>query len=223
MIRPRIILVIASSIDGRIAIPSGAISNLGSLEDKKILNDSLSKVDATIFGSGTLKTHKSNFLVKNYTNTKDIRLSNKQPISIVAGNPNYFSYDWQFFKQPLRRWLLNSTKYPLKDKSNFEKEFFFKEDIFSILKLLKKEGVNSIALLGGAKLIYSFALENLIDEIKITVVPRIIGGEYSWIPAAKSNYIFKTHQKWKLVRSEELSSNEIFLHYSKLKSLDNNK
>ena len=108
-----------------------------------------------------------------------------------------------------------------KYKSKFEKEFFFKEDLFTILKLLKKEGVNSIALLGGAKLIYSFALENLIDEIKITVVPRIIGGEYSWIPTAESNCIFKKNQEWKLVRSKELSSNEIFLHYSKLKSLKN--
>ena len=52
---PRVIIVIASSLDGRIAFPSGGESHLGSEEDKKMLNQNLSMVDATIFGLGTLK------------------------------------------------------------------------------------------------------------------------------------------------------------------------
>ena len=51
MIIPRVIIVIASSLDGRIAFPGGGESHLGSDEDKKILNQNLSMVDATIFGS----------------------------------------------------------------------------------------------------------------------------------------------------------------------------
>ena len=51
---PRVIIVIASSLDGRIAFPGGGESHLGSEEDKKMLNQNLSKVDATIFGLGTL-------------------------------------------------------------------------------------------------------------------------------------------------------------------------
>ena len=51
---PRVIIVIASSLDGRIAFPGGGESHLGSEEDKKMLNQHLSMVDATIFGLGTL-------------------------------------------------------------------------------------------------------------------------------------------------------------------------
>ena len=51
---PRVIIVIASSLDGRIAFPGGGESHLGSEEDKKMLNQNLSMVDATIFGLGTL-------------------------------------------------------------------------------------------------------------------------------------------------------------------------
>jgi len=47
---PRVIIVIASSLDGRIAFPGGGESHLGSEEDKKMLNQNLSMVDATIFG-----------------------------------------------------------------------------------------------------------------------------------------------------------------------------
>ena len=79
MNQTKVELIIASSIDGRIAFPDGDATNFGSHEDKKILNECLSNLDATIFGSGTLKAHQSTFLVKenNY-------ISTKQPVSIVA-------------------------------------------------------------------------------------------------------------------------------------------
>ena len=215
MSRPKITLLIASSIDGRIAFPGGGESHLGSIEDKKILNNALSVVDATIFGSGTLKAHKSTFLVKNYSNDKILEKSS-QPISIVAGNPSHFSYDWKFFKQPIKRWLLNSNSIHLVNKENFEKEFLLKKNLKNILKLLYNEGLDSIALMGGTKLIYSFALENLIDEIKLTIVPKMIGGKYSWIPDSKENLIFNYKQEWRLLETKEFATNEIYLHYSKI-------
>ena len=52
MKKPEIILVIASSLDGRIAYPQGGETHLGSGYDKKLLNKSLTTVDATLFGSG---------------------------------------------------------------------------------------------------------------------------------------------------------------------------
>ena len=216
MSKPRIILVIASSIDGRIAFPDGGGSHLGTFEDKKILNNSLSEVDATLFGSGTLKAHQSNFLIKKFQAKNDIKISNKQPIAIVAGNPTKFSFDWKFFNQPIKRWLLNSNQEPFKDSSKFEKVFTLKNNMKDILELLQQEGLNSIALLGGSKLIYTFALEDLIDEIKITIVPKLIGGDYSWIPTSEKQSIFKSNQQWRLISSQELSTHEMFLHYSKI-------
>ena len=56
---PRVTIVIASSLDGRIAFPDGGESHLGSKEDRKMLDKNLSLVDATIFGLGTLKAHQS--------------------------------------------------------------------------------------------------------------------------------------------------------------------
>ena len=83
---PRVIIVIASSLDGRIAFPGGGESHLGSDEDKKILNQNLSMVDATIFGLGTLMAHQSTYLVKNLTDNDEVNISKSQPISIVASN-----------------------------------------------------------------------------------------------------------------------------------------
>jgi len=69
---PRVLIVIASSLDGRIAFPGGGESHLGSEEDKKMLNQNLSMVDATIFGFGTLIAHESTYLVKNLTDNNAV-------------------------------------------------------------------------------------------------------------------------------------------------------
>ena len=98
---PRVIIVIASSLDGRIAFPGGGESHLGSEEDKKMLNHNLSMVDATIFGSGTLRAHQSTYLIKNLNDNDELKISKSQPISIVASNSKKFNSNWKYFQQPL--------------------------------------------------------------------------------------------------------------------------
>ena len=216
MNKTRIILIIASSLDGRIAFPDGGPSHLGSLEDKKILNDSLSKVDATIFGSGTLKAHKSTYLIKNSLTKNNFKSKKNQPISIVAGDSNKFSGKWNYFAQPIKRWLISSsTERNDENKINFDKQFIFKESWRETLKVIYKEGIQTIGLLGGTKLITSFASENLIDEIKITIVPNIIGGKYSWISLYSNDLIYKLGNKWSIKNIKALDTNEIFVHYAK--------
>ena len=217
MTKPRLITVFASSLDGRIALPAGGESHLGSYEDKQILNKSLSKVDATIFGSGTLKAHKSTYLIKNKSKNGNFEISNKQPISIVVGEPKNFSFEWTYFKQPIERWLIGSEDDCTHNK-HFKKCIIFNKSWGNTLINLKKEGLNSIAILGGGKLIYSFFLENLIDEIQITIVPKIIGGKYTWIPPLDESKIFDLHQAWVIKSIESLSTNEVLINYIKKKA-----
>ena len=99
---PRVIIVIASSLDGRIAFPRGGESHLGSEEDKKMLNQHLSIVDATIFGLGTLIAHQSTYLIKNLNGNEEVTISKKQPISIVASNSKKFNSNWEYFRQQLK-------------------------------------------------------------------------------------------------------------------------
>jgi len=83
--------LLASSLDGRIAFPGGGESHLGSEEDKKMLNQNLSMVDATIFGLGTLIAHQSTYLIKNLNDNNEVNVSKRQPISIVASNSKKFN------------------------------------------------------------------------------------------------------------------------------------
>ena len=76
-------------------------------------------------------------------------------------------------------------------------------------------GIDRIAILGGGKLINSFVKEDLINEIKITIVPRIIGGKFTWIPPEQTNKIFSLKQFWNIKSIKELDKNEILIHYTR--------
>ncbi len=222
MKKPEIILVIASSLDGRIAFPQGGESHLGSKYDKKLLNESLTKVDATLFGSGTLKAHQSTFLIrtKHFLNNRK-EISVKQPISIIAGNSKNFSNSWRYFNQPVKRWLISSDRNIKDSKVNFDKILFYQNSWLHTLNILNKEGIKRIALLGGAKLIESFFKEDLIDEIKITICPKVIGGQYTWIPFKEKKDIFNFDNRWKIKMTKVYKTSEVFMHYTK-KSITNN-
>ena len=222
MKKPEIILIIATSLDGRIAFPQGGESHLGSEYDKKLLSKSLMKVDATLFGSGTLKAHQSTFLIKKKHFLKNRQeISVNQPISIVAGNSMNFEKSWSYFNQPIKRWLISSDENIKDSKVNFDKTFFYENSWLNTLNILKKEGIKRIALLGGAKLIESFFKEDLIDEIKITICPKIIGGQYTWIPFKEKNEIYNFKNRWKIKMTKVLKTSEIFIHFTK-KSIENN-
>ena len=216
MIIPRVIIVIASSLDGRIAFPGGGESHLGSEEDKKMLNQNLSMVDATMFGLGTLIAHQSTYLIKNLNDNNEVNISKSQPISIVASNSKNFNTNWKYFRQPIRRWLISSSKVDNSSNNEFEKEIFFEDSWKKTLISLKKRGINDLALLGGAKLINSFIKEDLITDIKITIIPLIIGGRYTWIPPEQTNEIFNLKRLWEIKSIKNLINNEIHVHYKKI-------
>ena len=213
---PRVTIVIASSLDGRIAFPEGGESHLGSEEDKRILNNNLSMVDATIFGLGTLKAHQSTYIIKNRCEGNEIKIAKNQPISIVASNSKKFNRNWKYFHQPIRRWLISSNKIDNVSNNQFEKQLFFENSWGKTLIPLKKQGINDLALLGGAKLIKSFMKEDLITDIKITIIPRIIGGKYTWIPPEQTNEIFNLKRLWEIKSIKNLMNNEIHVHYKKI-------
>ena len=215
MTKPSIILIIACSLDGRIALPMGGETHIGTSEDKKILNTALLDVDATLFGSGTLIAHQCTYLVKENLFSNNSTISDFQPISIVAGDHRKFSNKWKYFKQPISRWLINCNQTTYEKINGFDKQFLFRNSWKETFNFLYKEGINKIGLLGGSNLITSIAYENLIDEIKITIVPKLIGGKYLWIKDIFKSDNLYLQESWEIKSIKNLETNEIFIHYTK--------
>ena len=214
-------LVLASSIDGRIAYPEGGKTQLGKSGDRFVLEESLAWSDAILMGGQTLRDHQSICIIKNKSLIKK-RISlgkSEQPIALIASNKIKFPENWLFFKQPIQKWLIQSN-----DKNNsfilpngFDKKINLKITWRDSLNYLSSMGIRKIVLLGGANLISAFLIEEIIDELQITITPNLLGGDYCWVSSKlkKLNTKINKENSWTLKESKSLGNNELLIRYLK--------
>ena len=214
-------LVLASSIDGRIAYPEGGKTQLGQSGDRLVLEESLAWSDGILMGGQTLRDHQSICIIKNKSLLKQ-RISKgkaEQPVALIASNQINFPVDWLFFKQPIQRWLLHNQnkENELLLPNGFDKKINLKITWADSLEDLYQQGISKIVLLGGANLISNFILERLIDELQITITPHILGGDYCWVSSKVNNLNTMINQKnnWILKESQKLGNNEVLIRYYK--------
>jgi len=219
--KPWVKLVLASSIDGRIAYPEGGKTQLGQSGDRLVLEESIAWSDATLMGGQTLRDHRSICIIKNKSLIKQRIFEGKdeQPISLIASNQTDFPINWLFFKQPVQRWLLQQKIKKNEDQppNGFHKKLNLKLKWRDSLDDLNKKGISNIVLLGGANLISSFLKEDLINELQITITPHILGGSYCWV-SSKLKHInkkIKDSENWILKESKNLGNNEVLIRYFK--------
>ena len=209
-------LVIASSIDGRIAYPGGGKTQLGQEGDRLALEESLAWADGILMGGQTLRDHQSICIIKTESLIKQRILEgkNEQPISLIASNKANFSKNWPFFRQPVERWLLQKKTEESENQliDRFHKHINLKLKWSDSLKDLNHKGLSKIVLLGGAKLISNFLIEDLIDELQITITPHLVGGNYCWV-SANLNKIKNNNKSWFLKESKRLGNNELLIRY----------
>ena len=218
-------LVLASSIDGRIAYPEGGKTQLGKSGDRLVLEESLAWSDGILMGGQTLRDHQSICIIKNKSLLKQ-RISegkHEQPIALLASNQINFPVDWLFFKQPVQRWLLQNQdkKNELILPNGFDKKINLKITWRESLDDLYQKGIAKIVLLGGANLISKFIIENLIDELQITITPHLLGGDYCWVSPKLNdlNTIMNQNETWVLKESTKLGNNELLIRYYKKNEL----
>tara|TARA_B100000214_G_scaffold258136_1_gene190441 strand:- start:638 stop:1306 length:669 start_codon:yes stop_codon:yes gene_type:complete len=212
-------LVIASSIDGRIAYPEGGKTQLGKSGDRLVLEESLAWSDGILMGGQTLRDHKSICVIKNkkLIQKRIMEGKNEQPISLVASNQINFSTNWLFFKQPIQRWLLQNQNNETQVPNGFDKRINLKLKWSDSLNDLNQKGISKIVLLGGTNLISSFLIEDLINELQITITPYLLGGNYTWVSSKLNdiNAMMNFDNNWILKESKKLGNNELLIRYFK--------
>ncbi len=212
-------LVVASSIDGRIAYPEGGKTELGNSGDRLVLEESLAWSDGMLMGGQTLRDHQSICTIKNKNLLKQRTAigKNEQPIALIASNQIDFPVNWLFFKQPVRRWLLQKQdiKNEMRLPNGFDKKINLKFTWRESLNDLHQKGIANIVLLGGTNLISNFLLENLIDELHITITPHLLGGDYCWVSSKLRNLnkIINKKNIWILKENKRLDNNELLIRY----------
>ena len=218
---PWVRLVLALSLDGRLAFPDGGIKPIGGKSDRRFLEKSLAWADGALVGGGTIRAHCNTCLIHDEHLLKKRKEAGrpKQPITVVISRKNDFCQEWAFFNQPIQRWLIspneNLSQSSASPPAGYERQFFMRENWSSTLSQLSQAGLKRLVLLGGANLIGSFLQADQVNELQLTVTPRIIGGDYNWVPRNIQNLPKELSKSdaWHLKENQSIGDNELLLRY----------
>lgn len=90
----------------------------------------------------------------------------------------------------------------------------FSEDISQLSTFLKKKGAEHVFIDGGPLLLGSFFAQNLIDEVFLTIAPKIVGNEKDMTVTLVEGLLFPPEKiKKLLLLSSQTVGDEVFLRY----------
>ena len=177
--KPYIILSGAMSIDGKIASKSGD-SELSDEEDWKEVHKLRAQVDAIMVGKGTILKDNPKLHIKFHEHSGYYRIVVDSNLTIPLDS-NVISFQPETYPtvicatenvsfDQIKKYEENEIKVIQAGKSD-------KVDLRKLMPLLKNLDINTILLEGGGNLNWSFIHNDLVDEIRLTVAPLIIGGK----------------------------------------------
>lgn len=214
--RPLLRLVLAVSLDGRLAPPGGGAAQIGGPADRRVLEEALAWADAALVGAETLRRHGSTCLIRDVDLLERRRLEGRppQPLALAVSRSGRLPESLPFFRQPLERWLLAPV---LSGVSAGEPPPGFSrhrvlEAWPSQLESLAGLGLSRLLLLGGARLAAALLAENLVDELQLTLCPMLLGGRHSWLPPEAS---LPAAGSWRLLESRPIGGEELLLRYGR--------
>jgi len=209
---------LATSLDGKINIAGKGHFPLGTRADWEEMQRLRKKADAIVFGASTLRGFRAACCVED---PRWVRA--KQPLNVVVSSQlNGLSPRWSFFTDTrIDRLLIADESTPSSRVKRFEKTC----DIYlvqsknkrlplaqQIVEELQRRGIQRILVEGGGQVMWEFLRARLLDEVHITLTPRILGGAQA--PTLVEGHGFGPQEvkNFELTRVKRLK-NELYLTY----------
>jgi 5-amino-6-(5-phosphoribosylamino)uracil reductase len=214
-------LVLAVSLDGRLAPAAGGAAQLGGSGDRRALEEALAWADAALIGAETLRRHGSTCLIHapDLLAGRQQRRLPPQPTALVVSRSGRFPAQMAFWQQPLQRWLVapeSPAQCPAAlcaPPSGFHRQLPL-QNWPRLLETLASERLERLVLLGGAALAGALLAEGLVDELQLTLCPLLLGGAHSWLPAAPLlPDVLTAAGGWQLLEQRALGGDELLLRY----------
>jgi len=178
---PYVMIKIAQTLDGFIATNRGSSKWITSEESRKLVHQFRAEYDAILVGSGTVQADNPSLTVRDVEGRQPFRiiLDNKLtlPLTIKLFNDEFKANTIVVCEKSLvktqkaenlRLGLIKVIGVKLNSEGNL--------DLKETLEILAKDyNIASIMVEGGSKIYSSFLKEQLFDEIKIFVAPKLFG------------------------------------------------
>ena len=209
--------MLAVSLDGRLAPPAGGAAQLGGAGDRRALEEALAWADGVLVGAQTLRLHGSTCLIHHpdLLERRRLRGLGPQPLALAVSRSGQLPPELPFFRQPLQRWLLAPSRAgggaAPAPPPGFDRQLPL-EAWRPLLSQLVCLGLERLVLLGGARLAASLLAEDLVEELQLTLCPRLLGGGHTWLP---SGGFLPPAGPWRLIESRDLGDGELLLRYGR--------
>ncbi|PZV07680.1 MAG: riboflavin deaminase [Leptolyngbya sp.] len=226
--RPFVTVVLAISLDGKIADRHHSPARFGSAADKHHLETQIAQMDAVLFGAGTLRAYGTTLRISNPELLQQRQAQNKppQPVHIVCSASGNLDPQLAFFRQPIPRWLL-TTEIGVQqwaDQDRFERIIVAEQsgsiDWKTAFQTLATLGCDRIAALGGGELIAGLLAAECVDEFRITVCPIILGGRTAPTLVEGAGFLEAIAPRLELISAQTINQ-EVFLHYRAKRKIGN--
>lgn len=218
---PLVTVVLAMSLDGKIADVDRRAARFGSPIDRQHLETQIAAVDAVLFGAGTLRAYGTTLRVSHPELLAEREQQGKppQPVQIVCSRSANISPQIRFFNQPVPRWLLTTQAGANRwqDQSGFDRILVTETatgdvDWNTAFQQLASADMQRIIVLGGGELVASLIAAELVDDLWLTVCPLILGGREAPTPVAGAGFPEALAPRVELLTVQAIE-HEVFLHY----------
>ncbi len=222
--KPHVTINMAMSADGKISTYRRQTFSLGSRNDRYLMDVLRSKTDAVVIGARTLSLDGWAIRVRDdeIRQKRITRRKTPHPLNVVVSTDLDLPARAQFFAfEETEKLIITSKKATPRRIKKFEK---ISEVVVvprmrvrptDVLAILAERKIKKVLVEGGGTLNYSFFRENLVDELYVTVTPRILGGSGAPTPVDGAGFLAESHLHLKLVSSRR-RGDEVFLRYSVL-------
>jgi 2,5-diamino-6-(ribosylamino)-4(3H)-pyrimidinone 5'-phosphate reductase len=215
----------AISADGKISTRRRESFSLGSRADRELMDVLRARSDAVVIGAGTLRLDGWAIRVRDPEIRKKRREKGRppHPLNVVLSTDLDLPASAQFFTHAATEKLVITTRSAPKSRIDRFRKLAEVAVLRSkrirpsaVLELLAERGVRRVLVEGGGELNYSFIEAGLIDEIYITVTPRVIGGAKAPTAVDGAGFLKDTQVRLQLVSCRR-RADEVFLRYRTLR------
>lgn len=174
-------------------------------EDQALLQTEIQNTEAVVIGAESIRSEGSLPLLKNPT-----KKGGSYPLWCVLSNKGLDKELPFWSQQDIPRVLVSQKPQKLLIDSVELWTYNACHPAKFILDELKKRGISKVLLLGGGKVNQLFYEQNLVDELKLTLAPWIVGKGVSRFV----NPTLQEVRKFELISTQAVRSH-LFLHYRK--------
>jgi diaminohydroxyphosphoribosylaminopyrimidine deaminase / 5-amino-6-(5-phosphoribosylamino)uracil reductase len=179
--RPWILLKVAQSLDGRIALSNGKSRWITGEDARKEVHRLRAELDAVMVGSQTIIDDNPELTVRHITG--------RDPLRVVVDSTLRISTESKILKQMdrTRTWILTTEHASIADQRRIEATGAVvmicpsaadsRIDLKAAMEILAQHGLTSVFVEGGGTLHASFIKAGLYDKFIVAIAPMLIGSD----------------------------------------------